>query len=161
MRYARSLTRDDAAAEDLVQQTLVRAIERSDSFRRDAALEPWLMALLHNLFVDGTRRVARERRAMDGLEGATPAGASLLPQEQQLYLDQIASRFDALPEEQRAVLHLVAIEGRTYAEVAGTLNLPIGTVMSRLSRARAALRDAALDRAADPKLRIIGGTDAG
>jgi RNA polymerase sigma-70 factor (ECF subfamily) len=138
-RYARALTRDESQADDLVHDALVRAYERRSTFRLGAALKPWLFSILHNTFIDGQRRRTAERRREAEI---AQGGAEICPpgQESSLRLEQIRRGFDALPEEQRAALHLVAIEGLAYQDAADTLNIPIGTLMSRLGRARAALR---------------------
>lgn len=174
-RYARALTRDDVEAEDLVHDALVRAYERRGSFDADRAapgngargsgqpgsgLRGWLLSVLHNVFVDRRRsRAAEARREADSLDLAETSAAPA--QEHRLRLAEVREAFMALPEEQRAVLHLVAIEGLGYAEAAATLGIPQGTLMSRLSRARATLRAMEDGSAADaPKrLRIVGGTD--
>lgn len=174
-RYARSLTRDDVEAEDLVHDALVRAYERRGSFDaeraapgktergpapRGAALRGWLLSVLHNVFIDRRRsRVAEARREADSLDLAETSAAPA--QEHRLRLAQVRDAFMALPEEQRAALHLVAIEGLGYAEAATTLGIPQGTLMSRLSRARATLRAMEEGGAGEgpARLRIVGGTD--
>jgi RNA polymerase sigma-70 factor, ECF subfamily len=173
-RYARSLTRDDVDAEDLVHDTLLRAYERRSTFKPGRNLRTWLMSILHNRFIDGTRGRRAEAvriEAVSGLaEAQEPAG-----QDHAVRLAEVRRMFLSLPEEQRAALHLVAIEGFSYEEAALTLGIPVGTLMSRLGRARAALR-AAEDVAAPPsptladgtlprggqkaaRLRIVGGND--
>lgn len=138
-RYARSLTRDTAKADDLVHDTLVRALESKGSLRPNTNLRTWMMTVLHNAFIDEQRRRRVEARHADVLvqrndEVALPA------QEGQVRLAQIRKAFDRLPEEQRAALHLVTLEGMAYADAAQVLGIPIGTLMSRLGRGRAALR---------------------
>ncbi|MCB4769871.1 sigma-70 family RNA polymerase sigma factor [Ancylobacter sp. Lp-2] len=163
-RYARALTRDEADAEDLVQDALLRAYENRAGFdpeRGDAAqgLRGWLFAVLHNVFVD--RRRARRAEAERERRLAEIAPVSGEPaQEHHMRLAQIRDAFMGLPEEQRAALHLVAIEGLGYAEAAAALGIPQGTLMSRLSRARGALRaieDGGV--ATRPQLKIVGGSD--
>ncbi|WP_018388567.1 sigma-70 family RNA polymerase sigma factor [Ancylobacter sp. FA202] len=179
-RYARSLTRDDIEAEDLVHDALVRAYERRGSFDTDRAapgkgardsaqkgagqqgsvLRGWLLSVLHNVFIDRRRsRIAEARREADSVDLAETSAAPA--QEHHLRLAQVRDAFMALPEEQRAALHLVAIEGLGYAEAAATLGIPPGTLMSRLSRARATLRAMEDGPAAETPnhLRIVGGTD--
>ena len=170
-RYARALIRDETQAEDLVHDALVRAYERRSTFRSGASLRNWLFSILHNTFVDGYRRrqaeLRRETEAARLADLTFPA-----EQESRLYLQQISRAFLALPDEQRAVLHLVAIEGLAYQEAANALSIPIGTLMSRLSRARATLRASGendrcatpvlpepADRLARPNLRVVGGSD--
>ncbi|WP_336488616.1 sigma-70 family RNA polymerase sigma factor [Methylobacterium nigriterrae] len=138
-RYARSLTRDTLRADDLVHDTLVRALESQASLRPNTNLRTWMMTVLHNVFIDDQRRKRVEARHADVLaqmsdEAAPPA------QEGQVRLAQIREAFLTLPEEQRAALHLVTLEGMAYADAAAVLGIPIGTLMSRLGRGRAALR---------------------
>jgi RNA polymerase sigma-70 factor (ECF subfamily) len=159
-RYARSLTRDQGDAEDLVHDALVRAYERRGSFRRDGNLRAWLLSILHNTFIDRARsRSADIRRAG---EAAALSGTTLDPvQEHSLRLSQVREAFMSLPEPQRAALHLVAIEGLSYQQAADTLGLSMGTLMSRIGRARAALRDMeeGTSQGAVRHLRIVGGHD--
>ncbi|KAB1075602.1 sigma-70 family RNA polymerase sigma factor [Methylobacterium planeticum] len=138
-RYARSLTRDTLRADDLVHDTLVRALESQATLRPNTNLRTWMMTVLHNVFIDDQRRKRVEARHADVLvqmseEVAPPA------QEGQVRLAQIRKAFLTLPEEQRAALHLVTLEGMAYADAAAVLGIPIGTLMSRLGRGRAALR---------------------
>ena len=138
-RYARTLTRDETQAEDLVHDTLVRAYEGRATLRAGANLRTWLFSILHNTFIDGRRqreaKLRREAETSRFAEITVPAD-----QESRVRLQQIGRAFRALPDEQRAVLHLVAIEGLPYKEAANALGIPVGTLMSRLGRARAALR---------------------
>jgi RNA polymerase sigma-70 factor (ECF subfamily) len=171
-RYARTLTRDETQAEDLVHDTLVRAYERRATFRAGANLRTWLLAILHNTFVDGRRRREAELRREAEISRLAEVTA-LADQESRVRLQQIGRAFLTLPDEQRAVLHLVAIEGLPYKEAANALGIPIGTLMSRLGRARAALRAfeendvcsavSALpsppERPIRPNLRVVGGSD--
>jgi len=164
-RYARSLARDEAQAEDLVQDTLVRAYERRGSFRSGGNLRGWLLSILHNTFIDGRRRRAAELRRLDQAAGL--AEATVPPeQESRVRLQQVQAAFMSLPDEQRAALHLVAVEGLSYQEAASALEIPVGTLMSRLGRARAALRGfetgahlTQSSRNKRPSLRIVGGSD--
>lgn len=138
-RYARALTRDSLRADDLVHDALVRALESRPALRSGTNLRTWMMTVLHNVFIDDQRRKRVEARHADVLvqlseEMAPPA------QEGHVRLAQIRRAFLTLPEEQRAALHLVTIEGMAYADAAAVLGIPIGTLMSRLGRGRAALR---------------------
>lgn len=140
-RYARALTRDDGRAEDLVHDTLLRAMERFSTYREGDNLSGWLRAILHNTFVDQRRRaVADARRSGDIAGAATDEEAP--PQDARLQFQDTMRAFGALPDEQRAALYLVAVEDLSYAEAAATLGIPLGTLMSRIGRARAALRAA-------------------
>lgn len=157
-RYARSLTRDGADAEDLVHDALVRAYERRASFRHGGNLRAWLLSILHNTFIDGkrSRRAEAARIERAGHLADTSLDA---PQEHSIRLAQLREAFLGLGEEQRAALHLVAIEGLSYQEAAGALGIPLGTLMSRIGRARAALRE--LEETLPAKvtrLRIVGGS---
>src|SRR5215212_93756 len=169
-RYARALTRDETQAEDLVHDALVRAYEGRATFRAGANLRTWLLSILHNTFIDGRRQrgaeLRRETETIHLAEITAPAD-----QESRVRLQQIGRAFLTLPDEQRAVLHLVAIEGLPYKEAANALGIPVGTLMSRLGRARAALRGleennagsatpalpAPPERPARPNLRVVGG----
>lgn len=159
-RYARVLTRDAAAADELVQDALLRAYERAASYRRGGPLKPWLLSILHNLHVNQRRRASVEARAIEQLELQTRAADEGLSADQAITLQEVNRRYQALPEPQRAVLHLTVVEGLSYREVADALAVPIGTVMSRLSRARAALRAPEAAALNDTSLRLIGGNDA-
>jgi len=156
-RYARSLTRNGADAEDLVHDALVRAYERRGTFRADGNLRAWLLTIVHNIFIDRMRsrrsEAARIEQAGHLADGSMPAS-----QEHSVRLSQVREAFLALPEEQRSALHLVAIEGLSYAEAAEVSGLPLGTLMSRIGRARAALREMEEGASAKvrPRLRIVG-----
>src|SRR5215212_973467 len=171
-RYARTLTRDETQADDLVHDALVRAYEHRATFRAGANLRTWLLAILHNTFVDRWRQrnaeLQREAEASRLAETTAPA-----EQESRVRFQQIGRAFLTLPDEHRAALHLVAIDGLPYNEAARALGIPVGTLMSRLGRARAALRafeengarsaTPALpvppERPARLNLRVVGGTD--
>jgi RNA polymerase sigma-70 factor (ECF subfamily) len=129
-RYARALTRDRDIADDLVQDTLVRAL-RSERLFVGGDLRSWLYTILTNLNRNRRRSLAR-RPVLTALTD-TPAGASGTEAESR----DIAGALASLVEEQRAVLLLVVLEGLSYREVAEIQGVPIGTVMSRLARARA------------------------
>lgn len=158
-RYARSLTRDANDAEDLVHDALVRAYERRAGFRVGGNMRAWLLSIVHNTFVDSLR--GRRSEAARIVESGRLAETNLAPpQEHSVRLAQVREAFLALPEEQRAALHLVAIEGLSYQEAADALAVPLGTLMSRVGRARAALREI---EDGEPRrcshLRIVGGPE--
>ncbi len=157
-RYARSLTRDAADAEDLVHDALVRAYERRETFRQGGSLRAWLLSVLHNSFIDRARsRRAEAARAVQAEHFAETRMEP--PQDHVVRLAQVREAFLDLPEEQRSALHLVAVEGFSYQEAASALGIPLGTLMSRIGRARASLRDMEDNAARQPKgrLRIVGG----
>lgn len=157
-RYALVLTRDADQAEDLVQDSLVRAIAAAPTWRPGHDLRPWLLSILHNAHVSRRRRqqveAATARELVLSAPSATPAG-----QLDRVQLGQTMAALMGLPEEQREVLVLVALEGLSYKDVAEILGLPLGTVMSRLGRARAALRLATGHGGTDaderPPLRVV------
>ncbi|TPL94940.1 sigma-70 family RNA polymerase sigma factor [Mesorhizobium sp. B2-3-12] len=156
-RYARSLTRDGVEAEDLVHDALVRAYERRGTFRSGGNLRAWLLSIVHNTFIDRVRshrsEAARLEQAGYLADSSTPA-----PQEHSVRLAQVREAFFSLPEEQRSALHLVAIEGLSYQQAANASGVPLGTLMSRIGRARAALRQMEEAPARGKNhLRIVGG----
>ena len=157
-RYARSLTRDSADAEDLVHDALVRAYERRGTFRSGGNLRAWLFSIVHNVFVDRMRSRRSEAARIEQAGYLADANAPA-PQDHSVRLAEVREAFLALPDEQRSALHLVAIEGLSYAQAAEVIGVPLGTLMSRIGRARAALREmeeGVRDRRKD-HLRIVGG----
>ena len=155
-RYARSLSRNAVDAEDLVHDALIRAYERRSTFRPGANLRGWLMSILHNVHVDRTRsdtaRVRREAETLAEAEIAYPPH-----QEHGVQLAQVRRAFERLPEEQREALHLIAVEELSYQEASEVLGVPVGTLMSRVSRARATLRGLEEDADRPSHLRLVGG----
>ncbi|MDO7943790.1 sigma-70 family RNA polymerase sigma factor [Xanthomonas euvesicatoria pv. eucalypti] len=137
-RFARSLSGEPASADDLVQATLERALRRWHTRHTAEALQPWLFAILYRQFLDGQRRAARWQRVVGRFAPPQPRQSASAEQvhDGRAMLASLAS----LPAEQRALLLLVSVDGFSYREVADTLGIPIGTVMSRLSRARERLR---------------------
>jgi RNA polymerase sigma-70 factor (ECF subfamily) len=138
-RYARSLTGDAWAADDLVQDTLERACQRWQLWAAGSDLRAWLFTLMHNLFVDGARRAMRQAGQHVDLDDVASdlAGPAETP-EHALDLQRCLLR---LPPEQREVLLLVTLQDLRYEDVARITGVPLGTVMSRLSRARSRLRE--------------------
>lgn len=153
-RFARWLTRDASHADDLVQSTLERALRRWHTRRDGAALRAWLYAIAYRLFLDDRRR-ARRRTAVLELfgRGVEPIEPSL---ERSAVARSVIEALEHLPEAQRHLLLLVSVDGLSYQETATLLGVPIGTVMSRLSRARAALRRVVAGDAPEaPPLRVL------
>ncbi|WP_394787151.1 RNA polymerase sigma factor [Rhodoferax sp.] len=135
-RYARALLRDRDLADELVQDCLERVISRWEQRRDVNDTRQWVFAILHNLALHRMRQQSRRglHVAIDDVDEAemsTPA-----PQEDRIRHHELMRALDSLPEEQRSVLLLVAVEDFSYAEAANALDIPAGTVMSRLSRAR-------------------------
>lgn len=137
-RYAWALVRDEAAADDLVQDCLERALSRWQLRRRDGNLRAWLFAILHNRFISDRRRDKRRGTPLPLEEGPEAVSASDL--EAGVTRRDLLEALALLPEEQRAVVLLVGVEDLSYEDAARALGVPIGTVMSRLSRGRDKLR---------------------
>ena len=134
-RYARALMRDRASADDLVQDCLERAVSRWYQ-RRDGDLRAWLFTILHNLAVNQFRKTASRGRHVTIDETNEDSFGEAAAQEQKLMYQDVLAKLARLPADQREVLLLVAVEDLSYAEAAKVLGIPVGTVMSRLSRAR-------------------------
>jgi RNA polymerase sigma factor (sigma-70 family) len=135
-RYARALVGDRAAADDLVQDTLERAWSKLHLFRQGTDLRAWLFTVMHNVHVNQVRSA----RPTDALDDEMPELAQRAVQGDALLVRDLERAIAALPAPQREVLLLVALEDLSYEETAGVLGIPIGTVMSRLARAREKLR---------------------
>ena len=134
-RYARSLLRDRSAADDLVQDCLERAVGNWRQ-RKDVNPRAWIFTIVHNLAMTRLRRIASRPRHI-AIEDAREELLARAPsQEDGLRYRELLEALDRLPEEQKSVLLLATVEGLSYAETAGVLDIPVGTVMSRLSRAR-------------------------
>jgi len=138
-RYARGLIRDREAADDIVQDCLERVVTNW-THRRDANARSWVFAILHNLAVNRIRQEARRagRVTIDEMPEATTAVDA--SQDSTLFGQDVLAAIEGLPPDYRSILLLVAVEDLSYAEAATVLNVPVGTVMSRLSRAREQLR---------------------
>ena len=137
-RYARALTGDALLADDLVQDTLERALTKRHLWRRGSDLRAWMFTIMHNVFVNQVRaRAANVTVALDAEAYEVPARTSPVDL---LEVSDIDAAMRHLPNEQREVLLLVALEQLSYGETARALAIPLGTVMSRLSRARERLR---------------------
>jgi len=138
-RYARALTRDLVAADDLVQECLTRALGKLHLWEEGTDLRAWLFTILHHQHVSLTRRQARQR-AGNELQKSSRSLAVSPNQTMRLELRDLERALAALPEEQRSVILLVGLEGMRYDEAASVVNLPVGTVRSRVSRGRETLR---------------------
>ncbi|MBI5784038.1 MAG: sigma-70 family RNA polymerase sigma factor [Rhodocyclales bacterium] len=151
-RYARALVGERAAADDLVQDTLERAWSRSGQWRPGSDLRAWLFGIMHNLRIDQLRRPSLDTTALDDQFVEPPARAT---QSDSIEFAELAAALAALPEEQRAVMLLVALEEMRYEDVAQTLGIPVGTVMSRLARGRERLRRLLDERNNVTPLRVV------
>ncbi|MBX5162278.1 MULTISPECIES: RNA polymerase sigma factor [unclassified Rhizobium] len=138
-RYGLVLSHQRDVADDLVQATCVRALERADQFVPGTRLDRWLFSILHSIWLNEirSRRVRQGQGFVDARETLTFDGAHAT--ETQVMAGQVLKRVNALPEAQRTVVFLAYVEGLSYREVASILDIPIGTVMSRLAAARAKL----------------------
>jgi RNA polymerase sigma-70 factor (ECF subfamily) len=148
-RYARALVRNRATADDLVQDCLERAVSRWHQ-RGDGNIRAWLFAILHNLAVDQFRKLASRGKHVTIDEASEGHFGEAASQEHRLMYRDVLNKLAKLPEEQRSVLLLVAVEDLSYADAAEVLGVRIGTVMSRLSRARERLRQEIEGIAEDP-----------
>lgn len=137
-RYARALTGDRTRADDLVQDTLERAWEKLHMWRRGSDMRAWMFSIMHNTFINHIRKnhIATVSMDDDALEVPTRATQNDL-----LEMRDLASAIGKLPHEYREVILLVGLEQMSYEEVAKVMSIPLGTVMSRLSRGRERLRN--------------------
>jgi RNA polymerase sigma-70 factor, ECF subfamily len=140
-RYARYIRRELDQADDLVQECLARAIAKIHTWQPGTNLRAWLFVILRNCHIDEIRR-SRQMDTVDDSVADEPSLTTPANQETRLVLSEVRDAFLALREEHREVLLLVVIEGLPYEEAAAILGTPVGTVRSRLSRARQALRQA-------------------
>jgi RNA polymerase sigma-70 factor (ECF subfamily) len=150
-RYARALVGDRYVADDLVQDTLERAWNKFYLWRPGSDLRAWLFTIMHNVFVNQARR---RRYESEELTDETPAAAVRATQGEQLELQDVDRVLSSISPEQREVVLLVAVEQLTYEEVSRALDIPIGTVMSRLSRGRERMRQALGGQATVP-LKVV------
>jgi RNA polymerase sigma factor (sigma-70 family) len=140
-RYARALTGDAWTADDLVQDTLERACSKWSLWTAGTDLRAWLFTIMHNVFANQVRRSVRQASAGTTIDVEDVADELVAPDaalDQSMDLQRCLLR---LPDDQRAVLLLVSLQDMSYEEVAAVIGVPIGTVMSRLSRGRSRLRE--------------------
>ncbi|WP_248806250.1 sigma-70 family RNA polymerase sigma factor [Pseudomonas sp. MWU13-2100] len=151
-RFAVSLTRNPSSADDLVQASLERALSSWGNKRVEGDLRAWLFSILYRQFIDSQRRGKRYARMLEFFTGRDDTQPSV---ERTVVAQSTLEAFELLPTEQRALLLWVSVEGLSYKEVAEILDVPTGTVMSRLSRARQALRQLSEGEITSPSLRIL------
>jgi RNA polymerase sigma-70 factor (ECF subfamily) len=154
-RYARALLRDREAADDLVQDSLERALTRLDYWRTGENPRRWLFTIMHHLFVDQMRKVARRGENVALPEEAADSVAAPGSQADVVAAKDILDALDAISPERRAAIVMVAVEGFSYAEAADILGIPAGTLMSRIARGREELRDLLDDAARRRTIRIV------
>ncbi len=153
-RFARGLCGDASLADDLVQDCVERALMKSHLYDPARPLRAWLYAVLRNIFVSNWRRNAKFKNAKD-LEDLEGFEGSVQPeQENNFSVALITEALDTLPAQQREVLVLISLEEMSYKEASEIISVPIGTIMSRLSRARAHLQNI-LEERGTPVLRRV------
>jgi len=138
-RYARALTRNMVLADDLVQETLMRAVHKQHLWEPGTDLHAWLFTIMHNQYVNQVKRIIRDSAIIELNECAQSLVATTDPTASR-QLRELERALGELPEEQREVILLVGLEGMSYDQAAAILNVPVGTIRSRLSRGREALR---------------------
>lgn len=142
-RYGRALTGDAVLADELVQKSVERALAKMHLFKPGTNLRAWLFTIMHNVHVNSVRKQGRSAVLVSLDDAGTAAGArptSPPAQEEALKLRDLGRALEQLPDEQRQAVLLVGLEGLSYRETADVLDVPVGTVMSRLARGREKLR---------------------
>ncbi|RQH02087.1 sigma-70 family RNA polymerase sigma factor [Paraburkholderia dinghuensis] len=141
-RYARALINNRELADDLVQDTLERALGRTELFRAGTDLRAWLFTIMHNIFVNQVRKLSTRGVHVSVDDEGVPETEYAVPASQSATLEvrDLDYALQRLPADQRVVVLLVGLEEMSYADVALALDIPVGTVMSRLSRGRERLR---------------------
>lgn len=152
-RYARALTGERSRADDLVQDTLERAMVKFHLWQPGSDLRAWLFTIMHNVYINQLR--AQPAGLTGGIDDEAGQVAVRPTQNDLLEVRDLQAAIQRLPEEQREVLLLVGLEQMTYEESAGVLGIPIGTVMSRLSRARERLRGLLAGSAVHSTLKVV------
>jgi RNA polymerase sigma factor (sigma-70 family) len=145
-RFSRSLARNEADADDLLQTALERALKRSDQFQAGTRLDSWMYRMIKNIWIDEMR--ARNRRAQTFTPEAAGqgVGADDPAFDRQVRALSIERAMETLPEDQRIAVSLVLVEGLSYKEAAKVMDVPMGTLTSRLARGRQALSDQLSDQ---------------
>jgi RNA polymerase sigma-70 factor (ECF subfamily) len=138
--FAVSLTRDADQAEDLVQETVLRAISKHEQFAAGTNMQAWLFTILRNQFFSERRKSAREVEDVDGSYAGTMI--AIPDQEDRIMIHDLEAALGKLPETQREAIMLVGADGLSYEEAAQALGCAVGTVKSRVSRARNCLAEA-------------------
>lgn len=152
-RYALLLVADTTEADDLVQECLLRVVAQARAWRPVRDMRAYMFATLHNVFIDSHRR-RRSRQSEVPIETVVADLAAPASQTKWLEVRDLVAALGKIPAEQREVVLLVGFEGMSYLEAAEVLGVPIGTVMSRLSRGREALRQLT-HHAVPAKLRVV------
>jgi RNA polymerase sigma-70 factor (ECF subfamily) len=137
-RFARNLTRNPHDADDVVQMAIERALTRLDQWRSNARLDSWMFKIVRNAWIDELRARGRRDKIFLGAEAGDNIGTDSMARETELL--SVQSAMARLPEDQREAVSLVLVEGLPYREAAEVLDVPIGTLTSRLARGREALQ---------------------
>jgi RNA polymerase sigma-70 factor, ECF subfamily len=137
-RFARNLTRNPHDADDVVQMAVERALVKLGQWRRDARLDSWMFKIVRNVWIDELRSRGRQSKIFAAPEAGENVGEAVMEREGDLM--SVQSAMARLPEEQRSAVSLVLVEGLPYKEAAEVLDIPIGTLTSRLARGREALQ---------------------
>ena len=135
-RFARALAGSAEDGDDLLQDACLRALSRAEQWQPGTRLDSWMYRIIQTVWIDRCRRLGRREVGLVEAEDLPAPEASA---DDRLHLDAVRRAIGRLPEDQRTVVLLVCVEGLSYAETAATVGAPLGTVMSRLSRARRAL----------------------
>jgi RNA polymerase sigma-70 factor (ECF subfamily) len=138
-RYARGLVHNKTDADDLVQDALVRALSKMHLFEPGTNLKAWLLSIVHNIFLDGTRKTKRTRDFVSAVTSMDQGNVTRPNQFHRIEVIDIGKALAALPAAQRSTLLLIALQGLSYEETAKITGVPVGTVRSRLSRGRSML----------------------
>jgi len=138
-RFARGMAGSGAAADDLVQAACERALSRSHQFQEGTRFDSWMFRIVQTIWIDQLR--AREVRKEEHEDAAMDIGTDLPARmvEARLRLKEVQAALNTIPDDQRTALLLVTVEGLSYKEAAQVAKVPVGTIMSRLARARVAL----------------------
>ena len=156
-RFAFRLSRDETDSADLVQRTFVRALERQHRYVDSGQLRSWLFRITHSIWLNELRaKTIRERHAFTSMETESIAHTEQdngHHGERSILLDQVMQSVECLPEGQRTVVLLACVEGFSYSETAEILDIPLGTVMSRLARARMTIGKRFIDHTSKPTAR--------
>jgi len=137
-RFARNLTRNPHDADDVVQIALERALLKLEQWRRDARLDSWMFKIVRNVWIDELRARGRRDKIFLSAEAGENVGEATMEREAELM--SVQSAMGRLPEDQRVAVSLVLVEGLPYKEAAEVLDIPIGTLTSRLARGRESLQ---------------------
>ena len=159
-RYAHALVGDRGCADDLVQDTLERSLRDATQFPRGTSPRRWLLTIMHNVFIDDLRQTSRQTSpAAFEEDGIANAGYAVSGNQIAcLEVRDLDCALQMLPEEQREVVLMVGLEDMSYADAALVLGIPVGTVMSRLSRGRERLRELTARVRPDSKLSVVSTT---